>query len=58
MTSEHAAAATDRIPALMPVAKNLPPSAFAMVMATGIVSIAAFMLGMRWVAIALFQVLS
>lgn len=54
--SEHAAAAMDRMPALTPVAKNLPPSAFAMVMATGIVSIAAFMLGMQWIAIALFAV--
>ena len=35
-------------------AKNLPPAYFAMVMATGIVSIAALMLGMRTLAIVLF----
>jgi tellurite resistance protein TehA-like permease len=36
------------------VAKNLSPAYFAMVMATGIVSIAAFMLGMSSLAVALF----
>jgi tellurite resistance protein TehA-like permease len=37
-------------------AKNLPPAYFAMVMATGIVSIAALMLGMRFLAVVLFAV--
>ena len=37
-------------------AKNLPPAYFAMVMATGIVSIAALMLGLRSLAIVLFAV--
>jgi hypothetical protein len=36
------------------IIKNLSPSYFAMVMATGIVSIAADFLGMTWIAIRLY----
>ncbi len=54
--SEDAAAGMGRLPALTLAAQNLSPSYFAMVMATGIVSIAAFMLGLRWIAGLLFAV--
>ena len=46
----------DRLAALKLVTKDLSPAYFAMVMATGIVSIAAFMLGMVSVAVILFAV--
>lgn len=36
--------------------KNLSPSYFALVMATGIISIAAFLMGMKWIALALFGI--
>lgn len=36
--------------------KNLSPSYFALVMATGIISIAAFLMGMEWIALALFGI--
>ncbi len=39
---------------LRTAAQGLSPAYFAMVMATGIVSIAAYTMGMRWIAIALF----
>ena len=46
----------DQLVGLRSVTKELSPAYFAMVMATGIVSIAAFMLGMVPVALALFGV--
>ena len=36
--------------------KNLSPGYFALVMATGIISIAAFLMGMEWIAFALFGI--
>ena len=46
----------DRLTGLKLVTKDLSPAYFAMVMATGIVSIAAFMLGMVSVAVILFAI--
>src|SRR5215469_12333313 len=54
--NESAAAEPGRLQALTLAAKNLRPSSFAMAMATGIVSIAASVIGMHWIAITLFAV--
>jgi tellurite resistance protein TehA-like permease len=54
--SERGAAGSGRLPEVKLAAKNLPPAYFAMVMVTGIVSIAALMLGMQFLAVVLFVV--
>ncbi|MGB7040082.1 MAG: tellurite resistance/C4-dicarboxylate transporter family protein [Xanthobacteraceae bacterium] len=54
--SERGAAGSGRLSEVKLAAKNLPPAYFAMVMVTGIVSIAALMLGMQFLAVVLFVV--
>jgi tellurite resistance protein TehA-like permease len=53
---ESVATGSGHLPEVKLAARHLPPAYFAMVMATGIVSIAAFMLGMHFLAAVLFAV--